>query len=99
MLAAAPTMVPLYAHRFVPSGRGSSGRPVLSMWGWDVIIYGNDLLDYIGHEFEAVELGTPDYQTLRPVLPSFWRGYLPPEWDGATWLQRSTEPGGHMVGG
>ncbi|WP_369182162.1 hypothetical protein [Streptomyces sp. Y1] len=50
-LAAAPPLVPLYGHRFLPAGRGTSGHPVLSIWGTDMISYGGDLAEYIDHEF------------------------------------------------
>jgi hypothetical protein len=50
-LAAAPRMVPVYAHRYLPAGRGTFGQPVLSMWGADIVRYGTDLLDYIDREF------------------------------------------------
>jgi hypothetical protein len=50
-LANAPTMVPIYAHRYLPAGRGTAGHPVLSMWQTDIIYYGLDLADYIDHEF------------------------------------------------
>jgi hypothetical protein len=51
LLVAGPRMVPIYAHRFLPAGRGTFGQPVLSMWGTDIIRYGNDLVDYISREF------------------------------------------------
>jgi hypothetical protein len=50
-LARAPKLVPLYAHRFLPGGRGTYGNQVLSMWGADIIPYGTELVDYITHEF------------------------------------------------
>jgi hypothetical protein len=52
-LSLAPAMVPVYAHRYLPAGRGTFGHPVLSMWQTDIIYYGVDLLDYIGREFGA----------------------------------------------
>jgi hypothetical protein len=50
-LATVPTMVPVYAHRYLPAGRGTRGHPVLSMWQTDIIYYGLDLADYINREF------------------------------------------------
>jgi hypothetical protein len=67
-------MVPLYGHRYLPAGRGSWGRAVLSMWGTDIIYYGNDLADYIAREF-----GPPRIDTIEPhpdATPAFWRYYL-----------------------
>ncbi len=76
-LAQAPTMVPVYAHRFLPAGHGAFGHPVLSMRGWDTIYYGTDLLDYIRQEFE---FETPRLEqavdwTPQATVP-FWRDYL-----------------------
>lgn len=51
MLAQAPTMVPVYGHRYLPAGRGTWGHPVLSMYQTDIICYGADLVDYINREF------------------------------------------------
>jgi hypothetical protein len=73
-LAEVPVMVPLYGHRYLPAGRGSWGRAVLSMWGTDIIYYGNDLADYIAREF-----GPPRIDTIEPhpdATPAFWRYYL-----------------------
>ncbi|MGY1500603.1 hypothetical protein ACW4TU_29180 [Streptomyces sp. QTS52] len=51
-LADVPVLVPVYAHRYLPAGRGNSGHPVLSMWKTDVICYGLDLVDYMHQEFD-----------------------------------------------
>ncbi|WP_182877809.1 hypothetical protein [Microbispora sp. H10670] len=74
-VADVPGMVPVYAHRFLPAGRGSFGHPVLSMRGTDTIYYGTDLLDYIDQEFrdprpERAETWQPHASV------SFWRDYL-----------------------
>ncbi|MCG5220619.1 hypothetical protein [Streptosporangium sp. KLBMP 9127] len=61
-LAEVPKMAPVYAHRFLPAGRGAFGHPVLSMRGWDTIYYGSDLIDYISQEFEEP----------RPEHPEGW---------------------------
>lgn len=71
LLARVPVMVPVYAHRFLPAGRGTCGHPVLSMWQTDIIYYGRDLADYIDREFggagEAGGLGEPQ------ATVEFWR--------------------------
>jgi hypothetical protein len=46
-----PQMVPVFAHRFLPAGRGTFGHPVLSIHQTDVICYGADLVDYVFQEF------------------------------------------------
>ena len=48
-------MIPVYAHRYLPAGRGTYGHPVLSIYQTDIIIYGTDLADYIDREFGSAE--------------------------------------------
>jgi hypothetical protein len=50
-LARAPRLVPVYAHRYLPAGRGSSGAPVISVVQTAVMVCGADLADYIDNEF------------------------------------------------
>lgn len=66
LLAEAPRMIPVYAHRYLPAGRGSSGHPVLSIHELtDIIVYGLDLADYIDQEFREQRVTAP-----------FWRDQL-----------------------
>ena len=51
-LRTVPRLIPVYGHRYLPAGRGSFANPVLSVVQTDIIIYGTDLNDYIGREFE-----------------------------------------------
>lgn len=47
----APTLIPIYAHRFLVAGMDAP-RPVLSVWqAVDSIYFGNDLADYLANEF------------------------------------------------
>ncbi|SDS64440.1 hypothetical protein [Actinoplanes derwentensis] len=69
-LATVPVMVPVYGHRFLPAGRGTSGHPVLSIHQTDVIIYGTDLLDYLHQEFGTDPTTT---STNPQVTVPFWR--------------------------
>ncbi|MEU5826691.1 MULTISPECIES: hypothetical protein [Micromonospora] len=68
-----PQMVPVFSHRFLPSGRGSYGHPVLSMHQTDIIYYGCDLEDYIHREFggPATERGREPSATV-----AFWRDFV-----------------------
>ncbi|MFJ3609483.1 hypothetical protein [Streptomyces hydrogenans] len=50
-LESVPQLVPVYGHRYLPGTAGEHGHPVLSVWQTDIILYGNDLTDYIQHEF------------------------------------------------
>lgn len=47
-----PTLVPLFAHRYMPSAPAGPGAPVFSVRQTDVIFYGANLLDYLRHELE-----------------------------------------------
>jgi hypothetical protein len=74
-LAKAPVLVPVYAHRYLPAGRGSFGHPVLSMWQIDIIYYGLDLIDYIRQEFDE-ERGEVDENWNPQASAPFWRDLL-----------------------
>ncbi|MEV6012527.1 hypothetical protein AB0M29_37755 [Streptomyces sp. NPDC051976] len=74
-LAQAPVLVPVYAHRCLPAGRGSFGHPVLSMWQTDIIYYGLDLVDYVHQEFDN-ERGEVDESWNPQATVSFWRDLL-----------------------
>ncbi|MER8097117.1 hypothetical protein [Streptomyces goshikiensis] len=50
-LESVPQLVPVYGHRYLPGTAGEQGHPVLSVYQTDIILYGNDLADYIHHEF------------------------------------------------
>jgi hypothetical protein len=51
LVAAASTLIPIYAHRMV-SEEPRLANPVLSVHQTDNIYYGFDLADYLRHEFE-----------------------------------------------
>lgn len=72
-LAQVPQLVPLYAHRFLPSDSGLTGHPVLSVWGTDIICYGYDLPDYIDREFGTVD-GDAPWPTQASV--PFWKDFI-----------------------
>ncbi|MFB7587444.1 hypothetical protein [Streptomyces sp. NPDC056169] len=50
-LEGVPQLVPVYGHRYLPGTAGEHGHPVLSVYQTDIILYGNDLTDYVHHEF------------------------------------------------
>ncbi|MFG2894976.1 hypothetical protein [Streptomyces sp. NPDC048248] len=72
-LAHVPQLVPVYAHRFVPAGGGAFGHPVLSIWGIDIICYGQDLADYIDHEFREADEDAP--WSPQPTV-AFWKDFI-----------------------
>lgn len=76
-LAELPQLVPVYCHRYLPSGRGTHGHPVLSVWQSDTIFCGVDLADYVTREFSD---GCPqtwvEHSAIAVDLVPFW-GDLP----------------------
>ena len=46
----AEILIPIYSHRFIPN-KLSSGYPIFSVYGADIIFYGKNLLDYYEREF------------------------------------------------
>ncbi|MFI9569630.1 hypothetical protein [Streptomyces rishiriensis] len=74
-LAEVPLLVPVYAHRYLPAGRGSFGHPVLSVWQTDVIYYGLDLVDYMHQEFDEARGEVDERWNPRATVP-FWKDLL-----------------------
>lgn len=66
-LALVPQLVPIYSHRYLPEGSSYTPSPVFSVYQTDVVIYGDDLLDYVAHEFNA----PPLHPAKRQHVP-FW---------------------------
>jgi hypothetical protein len=52
VVAAAPPLIPIYSHRYIPAEPLKAGNPVFSVHQSDVIYYGADLADYLAREFE-----------------------------------------------
>lgn len=75
-LADVPAMVPVFGHRFLPSGRGSLGHPVLSMHQTDIIYYGLDLPDWVYREFGGPVLSRTDEAWNPQATARFWRDLL-----------------------
>ncbi|GAA2710472.1 hypothetical protein [Actinoplanes palleronii] len=71
-LATVPRLVPVYAHRFLPAGRGTSGHPVLSVHQTDIVFAGFDVADYLHREFAGG--------------PTTWSDDAEPETTVAFWL-------------
>jgi len=66
-LARVPRLVPVYSHRYLTSDPQFVPSPVFSAYQADVILYGDNLLDYIAHEFRVPPLHPSD----RTRVP-FW---------------------------
>jgi hypothetical protein len=61
VVAKAPKLIPLFAHRYLPAEPHESGNPVLSVHQSDIIYYGADLADYFDHEFGGNRRPLPDH--------------------------------------
>jgi hypothetical protein len=48
---AAPTLIPIFSHRYIPDRPREPGNPVFSVYQTDIIYYGCDLADYLQNEF------------------------------------------------
>lgn len=75
----APKLVPVWGHRFIPSDPPTRGHPVLSIMQTDIVIYGEDLLDYVCHEFKQPR-PTREPNESATSLP-YWGGFLAAAWD------------------
>ena len=69
-LALVPMVVPIYSHRYLPAGPAPVPSPVFSIYQTDVIFYGDNLLDYVAHEFNAPPLHPAGPDGRRHI--SFW---------------------------
>lgn len=49
---AAPFLIPIFGHRYLPAAPCEAGNPVFSVYQTDIIYYGFDLTSYWAHEFE-----------------------------------------------
>ncbi|MEU8762590.1 hypothetical protein [Streptomyces sp. NPDC048659] len=70
-LAHVPRLIPVYSHRYLPGTPGQHGHPVLSVWQTDIIVYGNDLTDYLRAEF-----GGPPSNALARTTVDFWSYFV-----------------------
>lgn len=48
---AAPKLIPLISHRFIPEEPHEAGNPIFSVYQSDIIYYGSNLEDYFAREF------------------------------------------------
>ena len=72
LVAEAPKLIPIYAHRMIPDRPATAGNPVFSVHQTDIIYYGCNLRDYFLHEFFA-DKGLshwPPANSVRPI--EFW---------------------------
>jgi hypothetical protein len=69
-VTAAPRLIPIYMHRYLPALPATAGNPVLSVYQTDVIYYASDLRAYIAREFGSG--GNDISATAAPRSVPFW---------------------------
>ena len=68
---AAPILIPICGHRYIPDRPHLAFNPVYSVYQTDIIFYGNDLVDYLAHEFK---IPSRPKRHANPRLIEFWGG-------------------------
>jgi hypothetical protein len=71
-LSGASPLIPIYAHRYLPSEPLEAGNPVFSIYDIDIIYYGNDLADYLCREFRIPTSLRREPGRERPRYIPFW---------------------------
>ena len=69
-LKQAAVLIPLYGHRFVPCLDGVENPPVLSVYGGDIIYYGENLQNWLEIEFFGKSRDSIRRETI-PVIPGW----------------------------
>lgn len=67
---AAPVLVPICGHRYIPTEPLEAGNPVLSVHQTDIIFYGHDLASYIEAEWGTGYEQAIRFDAIRPIR--FW---------------------------
>jgi len=63
-VAAAPRLIPVFGHRYIPETPNASGNPVFSVYQSDIIYYGANLEDYVGRETRGWSNGWPPIRSI-----------------------------------
>lgn len=69
IVTAAPKLIPLYSHRYLPADPAEADNPVFSVYQADIIYYGTNLHEYIGRETQ-MPVSEPVPEKLKPIR--FW---------------------------
>jgi hypothetical protein len=71
-ISAAPLLIPIFLHRYIPAAPLTPGNPIFSVHQTDIIYYGEDLLDYLQNEFRGAfgQVGSSACSTTRHI--PFW---------------------------
>ncbi len=91
-VAKAPTLIPIFSHRYMPDDPPLAGNPVFSVYQTDIIYYGYDLTSYFENEFAVETNGyhirgyRPDISQKQPRPIRFWDEII------NSWDQNSSVP-------
>jgi hypothetical protein len=69
-VAAAPRLIPVAGHRYIPAEPSLAGNPVFSVYQTDIIYYGDDLATYLRCEFHRLSYVDAVHESLRRIR--FW---------------------------
>jgi hypothetical protein len=69
-VTAAPRLIPIAGHRYLPAEPVVAGNPVLSVYQSDIIYYGDDLATFRRCEFRQLPYADAVHATVRRVR--FW---------------------------
>lgn len=73
---AAPRLIPIFAHRYLPDSPSTEGNPVFSVYQTDIIYYGSNLWNYFQNEFHYY-FGAAEYQIAAPLRRiEFWSDFV-----------------------
>jgi len=72
-ISASQPLIPLYGHRYL-ANQFSYNNPVFSIYGSDIIYYGENLTQYFMIEFKYEKHSTIDYNRIKKV--DFWSDIL-----------------------
>jgi len=68
-VAKAPTLIPIYSHRYIPAEPNLAGNPIFSVNQTDIIYYGVDLTSYFAAEFK---MSRPSWAADKERYIRFW---------------------------
>lgn len=73
IVGAAPKLIPLYSHRYLPAYPIEIDNPVFSVYQSDIIYYGTNLYEYVGRE-SHLPISVPVPADLKPIR--FWSQFV-----------------------
>jgi hypothetical protein len=79
-VTAAPRLIPIFGHRFIPEEPHAPGNPVFSVYQSDIILYGTNLENYLENEFSAPHRHELSGEAKRI---RFWSDAVDRAWDAA----------------